>query len=95
MPGINPSINQQIKGIEMAKYDQAPVQELKIKMIKDILNHPTVNFYYFEWLRLKYINAPHKEIDIAFRSYAKQRDLIGGLPPMVPMLEKKPNLRIY
>lgn len=79
----------------MSKFDNAPVQELKIQMIKDILNHPTVNFYYFEWLRLKFINAPNKDIEIAFRAYAKQRDIIGGLPPLVTVQESQSTNKRY
>ena len=79
----------------MSRFDNAPVQELKIQMIKDILNHPTVNYYYHEWLRLKQIAAPFKDIEVAFMSYAKQRDLIGGLPPLIAIPESQSTNKRY
>jgi len=77
------------------RFDSAPVSELKIQMIQDILNNPTVNFYYHEWLRLKSISAPFKDIDKAFREYAKFRDSIGGLPALVPAVESQSTNKKY
>lgn len=77
------------------RYNDAPVSELKIQMIQDILNNPTVSYYYHEWLRLKNIAAPFKDIDKAFREYAKQRDLIGGLPPLVAIPESQSTNKKY
>lgn len=77
------------------RFDSAPVSELKIQMIQDILNNLTVNFYYHEWLRLKSISAPFKDIDKAFREYAKFRDEIGGIPPMVPIAESQSTNKKY
>lgn len=79
----------------MSRFDNAPVQELKIQMIKDILNHPTVSYYYHEWLRLKQISAPLKDIDAAFRMYAKNRDLVGGLPPLITITESQSTNKRY
>lgn len=76
-------------------FNDTPVSELKIQMIQDILNNPTVNFYYHEWLRLKSISAPFKDIDRAFREYAKFRDSIGGIPPMVPIAESQSTNKKY
>ena len=77
------------------RFDSAPVSELKIQMIQDILNNTTVNFYYHEWLRLKSISAHFKDIDKAFREYAKFRDEIGGIPPMVAKDESKSTNKKY
>lgn len=76
-------------------FNDTPVSELKIQMIQDILNNLTVNFYYHEWLRLKSISAPFKDIDKAFREYAKFRDSIGGLPALVPAVESQSTNKKY
>lgn len=79
----------------MSKFDNSPVQPLKIQMINDILSHPTVSYYYHEWLRLKQIAAPLKDIDTAFRTYAKHRDIVGGLAPLVAIPDTQSTNKRY
>lgn len=77
------------------RFDSAPVSELKIQMIQDILNNPTVNFYYHNWLEAKRLGHSLKDIEIAFRAYAKFRDEIGGFPPLVPIAESQSTNKKY
>jgi hypothetical protein len=65
------------------RYNNAPVPELKIKMINDMLQSKLVNETYLKLKHLRDYGGTHKEIEIAWKEYCHFRDLHLGLPPLV------------
>ena len=68
----------------MGRFNDAPVTKEKIQLITDLLNDPTVNYYW-----LKFINMPTgldfkliKARWMAFQEYTFYRDKFLGLKPL-------------
>jgi hypothetical protein len=65
------------------RYNNAPVPELKIKMINDLLQAKWVNESYLKLKHLRDYGGTYKEIETAWKEYCHFRDLELGLPALV------------
>lgn len=64
----------------MKKFDNSPVQPLKIQMIKDLLDSQPVNDLWCEFIRLGNHGGTSKQREDMFQRYADARDAFLGLP---------------
>ncbi|HNC40312.1 MAG TPA: hypothetical protein PK522_00860 [Nitrosomonas sp.] len=73
------------------KFNNAPVDPLKIQLIHDMLNSPEVNALWLEFVHLGNVpQVKHELRAIAFNRYAKARDAFLGLPALnASALEEK------
>lgn len=76
----------------MARYNNAPVDQLKINLIKDMLSSPLVNYAYNNFVNLGNNGGTFKERENAFTEYCRCRDLYLGLTPQKKQ-EPQANLR--
>lgn len=65
------------------RFNDAPVPELKIKMINDLLQSKFVNESWLKFVYLGNHGGTFKERDKAFNEYCYFRDLQLGLPPLI------------
>lgn len=66
----------------MKKFDAAPVSDLKIQLIKDLLNNPVVNELWLQFIHLGNHGGSAKEREKVFQEYAHFRDMFLGLPAL-------------
>lgn len=65
------------------RYNNAPVPELKIKMIEELLQSHPVNEMWLKFVKLGNSSGNWKEREKAFGEYCIYRDLFLGLPPLI------------
>lgn len=65
------------------KFNDAPVPELKIQMIENLLKSQPVNDLWCEFIRLGNHGGTPKQREEMFQRYAKARDEFLGLKPVV------------
>jgi hypothetical protein len=70
------------------RFDSAPVSELKIQMINDLLQSHPVNELWLKFVNLGNSSGNYKEREKVFGEYCIYRDLFLGLPPLnVPSVQ--------
>lgn len=68
----------------MSRYNNSPVDPLKIQLVHDMLSSPLVNALWLEFVHLGTVpNVNYKLRDKAFNNYATARDAFLGLKPLV------------
>lgn len=66
----------------MARYNTAPVDSLKVDLIRRLLNDPVVNELWLKFVSMQNV-ATAKEREAIFQEYCHFRDKFLGLGPVV------------